>query len=64
MTTPSRIRASSCEHILPALRDYARDLHARGKYLFTHTDGENRRLLPALRRSRFRRGGFECARIP
>lgn len=33
------------KHILPALRDYAEALHARGKYLMTHTDGENRLLL-------------------
>ena len=34
------------DHILPPLRDYARLLHASGKYLMTHTDGENRRLMP------------------
>ncbi len=34
------------KHILPSLRDYATELHKRGKYLLTHTDGENRRLLP------------------
>ncbi|MCL5743011.1 MAG: hypothetical protein M1541_03645, partial [Acidobacteria bacterium] len=34
------------KHILPPLRDFAGELHARGKYLFTHTDGENRNLLP------------------
>ena len=33
-------------HILPFLRAFAGRLHARGKYLVTHTDGENRRLLP------------------
>jgi len=33
-------------HILPPLRDHAAQLHARGKFLMTHTDGENRRLLP------------------
>ncbi len=32
-------------HILPALRDYAEVLHHKGKYLLTHTDGENRKLL-------------------
>jgi uroporphyrinogen-III decarboxylase len=32
-------------HILPYLRDYADVLHRRGKYLMTHTDGENRKLL-------------------
>lgn len=31
-------------HILPALRDYAKVLHSKGKYLLTHTDGENRKL--------------------
>ena len=34
------------KYILPALRDYAGELHRRGKYLLTHADGENRRLLP------------------
>ena len=34
------------EYILPPLRDYAEVLHARQKYLMTHTDGENRRLIP------------------
>lgn len=33
------------KHILPPLRDYARVLHGKEKYLMTHTDGENRRLL-------------------
>jgi hypothetical protein len=33
------------EHILPTLRDFAAALHARGKLLLTHTDGENRGLL-------------------
>lgn len=33
------------QHILPWLRDFARALHARGKYLLTHTDGENTGLL-------------------
>ena len=33
-------------YILPPLREYAGELHARSKYLMTHTDGENRRLLP------------------
>jgi hypothetical protein len=35
------------KYILPHLRSYADELHARGKYLMTHTDGENRRLLSA-----------------
>jgi hypothetical protein len=41
------------KHILPALRDYAEVLHARGKYLMTHTDGESRKLLPLFLESRF-----------
>jgi len=35
------------KYFLPHLRSYAEELHARGKYLMTHTDGENRRLLGA-----------------
>jgi hypothetical protein len=33
------------EHIAPWLRTFARTLHARGKLLLTHTDGENDGLL-------------------
>ena len=33
------------QHILPWLRRFARGLHARGKWLLTHTDGENTGLL-------------------
>ena len=44
------------EHILPPLRSYAEVLHARGKYLMTHTDGENRRLMPL-----YLRAGFDIA---
>lgn len=33
------------QHFLPALRDYSQVLHKKGKYLLTHTDGENRKLL-------------------
>lgn len=33
-------------YILPPLREFAERLHREGKYLATHTDGENRRLLP------------------
>ncbi|MDP2999776.1 MAG: uroporphyrinogen decarboxylase family protein [Bryobacterales bacterium] len=43
-------------YILPALRDYAQTLHAKGKYLMTHTDGENRRLIPL-----YLRAGFDIA---
>jgi hypothetical protein len=34
------------KYILPSLRQYAEVLHRKGKYLMTHTDGENRLLLP------------------
>jgi uroporphyrinogen-III decarboxylase len=43
-------------YILPALRDYAEMLHSKGKYLMTHTDGENRRLIPL-----YLRAGFDIA---
>ena len=33
------------EHILPWLKRFARMLHAQGKFLLTHTDGENTGLL-------------------
>lgn len=33
------------QYILPALRQYSDALHLRGKFLMTHTDGENRLLL-------------------
>ncbi len=33
------------EWILPTLKSFAGELHARGKYLLTHTDGENAGLL-------------------
>ncbi len=39
------------KYILPPLRDYAELLHARGKLLMTHTDGENRRLIPLYLRA-------------
>jgi len=44
------------KHILPALRDYAEALHRRGKFLATHTDGENRRLIPL-----YLEAGFDVA---
>ena len=44
------------KHILPPLRDYAQILHVKGKYLMTHTDGENRRLMPL-----YERAGFDIA---
>ena len=44
------------KYFLPSLRDYAGVLHRKGKYLMTHTDGENQRLL-AL----YLRAGFDIA---
>jgi len=44
------------QHILPVLREYAKTLHGKGKYLMTHTDGENRLLLPL-----FLEAGFDIA---
>jgi hypothetical protein len=44
------------KYIFPALRDYAEVLHRQGKYLMTHTDGENQ-LLFLL----YRRAGFDIA---
>jgi uroporphyrinogen-III decarboxylase len=44
------------KHILPPLRDYATALHAKGKYLMTHTDGENQKLFPL-----YLRAGFDVA---
>ncbi len=44
------------KYILPPLREYAAELHRRGKYLMTHTDGENRRLLRL-----YRVAGFDVA---
>lgn len=46
--------------ILPALQSYAEQLHARGKYLVTHTDGENRRLLPVYLEAGFDVAGSVC----
>ena len=33
------------EHIMPGLKSFSEQLHAKGKYLLTHTDGENSGLL-------------------
>lgn len=44
------------QYILPSLHDYAEVLHGKGKYLMTHTDGENRRLLPL-----YLEAGFDIA---
>ena len=40
------------KHLLPGLKDFADKLHARGKYLLTHTDGENKGLLDLYLRSK------------
>jgi len=47
-------------HILPPLRDYAAELHGRGKFLMTHTDGENRRLLGLYRQAGFHIADSVC----
>jgi uroporphyrinogen-III decarboxylase len=44
------------KYILPPLRDYAGVLHAKAKYLMTHTDGENKLLLGL-----YLRAGFDIA---
>ncbi len=44
------------KYILPSLRDYAEVLHRKGKFLLTHTDGENRLLLPL-----YLEAGFDVA---
>ena len=44
------------KYILPALSGCAQLLHTKGKYLMTHTDGENRQLL-----SLYLRAGFDIA---
>jgi hypothetical protein len=44
------------KYILPGLHDFAVELHRRGKFLMTHTDGENQRLFPL-----YRRAGFDIA---
>jgi hypothetical protein len=44
------------KYILPVLANYAEALHRKGKYLMTHTDGENMRLLPL-----YLRAGFDVA---
>ena len=44
------------QHILPDLKQCAERLHQRGKYLLTHTDGENRRLIPL-----YLEAGFDIA---
>jgi hypothetical protein len=41
------------QHIAPWLHRAADKLHGAGKYLLTHTDGENKALLPDLQQGRF-----------
>ena len=41
------------KYLLPVLRAYANVLHRKGKYLMTHTDGENRLLLPLYLQANF-----------
>ncbi len=41
------------KNILPSLKSYAEVLHRKGKYLMTHTDGENEKLLPLYLESDF-----------
>jgi hypothetical protein len=49
------------KHILPWLQEYATRLHVQGKYLMTHTDGENRRLIPLYLRAGFDVADSVCA---
>ena len=44
------------KYILPSLGGYAQALHQRGKFLMTHTDGENQHLFPL-----YHRAGFDIA---
>lgn len=44
------------KHILPDLKRYGERLHQHGKYLLTHCDGENRRLVPL-----YLEAGFDVA---
>jgi uroporphyrinogen-III decarboxylase len=41
------------KYILPPLSNYAEVLHGKGKFLMTHTDGENRRLMPLYLKTGF-----------
>ncbi|MBD3305266.1 hypothetical protein GF339_02835, partial [candidate division KSB3 bacterium] len=41
------------EHIMPSLVKYGERLHQRGKFLLTHTDGENKGLLDLYVASQF-----------
>jgi hypothetical protein len=47
-------------HIMPSLQETRARAHAADKLLLTHTDGENRKLLPLLRACRFDVGESVC----
>ena len=49
MTPPPFFR----RYLAPHLRRAAGELHSVGKYLLTHTDGENRRLIPIYLETQF-----------
>ena len=55
MTTPLRIRRSSKNICCPRSRDLQIS-HRKGKFLMTHTDGENQKLFPL-----YHRAGFDIA---
>lgn len=44
------------KHLLPSLTSFAQALHRQGKFLMTHTDGENQKLFPL-----YHRAGFDIA---
>jgi uroporphyrinogen-III decarboxylase len=44
------------KHLLPSLAGFADLLHRKGKFLMTHTDGENQKLFPL-----YHRAGFDIA---
>ncbi len=48
------------QHILPHLKAYAAELHHRGKFLMTHTDGESRKLLPLYLETEFDAADSVC----
>jgi hypothetical protein len=48
------------KYLLPPLRAFADQLHARGKFLLSHTDGENRKLSPYYRKAGIDVGDSIC----
>jgi uroporphyrinogen-III decarboxylase len=44
------------KYLLPSLASFADHLHRKGKFLMTHTDGENQKLFPL-----YQRAGFDIA---